>query len=100
MCELDGESFNFELEISAKFIAIDEKVINAFVQNSATTRCPICLVTWKGFKDMSSYDFDHDLPQIAERLEFGFSSLHFTINVFEFLSKIAQNEYEKILFQH
>ena len=87
--DINGEFFDFSISIRSLFTAIDGKMFNAFINNRATTRCPICLLTYKDFKDIKYDNFNHNTQSIKNKFQYGFSQLHFKINCFNFLLKIA-----------
>ena len=64
-------------------------MFNAFISNRATTRCPICLLTWKDYKDIQFLNFDHSCKKIRNKFQYGLSQLHFKLNCFDFLLKIS-----------
>lgn len=72
-------SFNAELTL------LDGKALNNVVENNATTRCPICLITMKDFNTFEAYNAH--VPQ--ERLLHGLGLLHCEIKVFEWLLHLS-----------
>lgn len=72
-------SFNVDLTL------LDGKALNNVLDNDATTRCPICLLTMKNFNSDEAYNTD--IPE--QRLKHGLGLLHCEIKVFEWLLHLS-----------
>ena len=66
-------------------------MLNAFINNRATKRCNICLLTYKDYTKYSSSNFNHESVEIRERCKLGIQNLHFQLNSFNFLLKIGHH---------
>lgn len=54
---INNSEYHIELEIENNMTMMDQKSVNALVDNNATLRCNICLLTFKDFK-VFNYDFE------------------------------------------
>ena len=86
-----GYFFDFSVHTEAFFCGIDGKMLNAFINNRATKRCNICLLTYKDYTKYSSSNFNHESVEIRERCKLGIQNLHFQLNSFNFLLKIGHH---------
>lgn len=67
------------------FTMIDGKILNAVLDNGATTRCPVCKLTMDNFN--SEYDWNSKVP--TSHLQHGIANLHCEIKALEQLIKLS-----------
>lgn len=74
-------SVNFDLHFSM----IDGKCLNAILDNSATTRCPVCHLSMDSFN--KTVDWESNVP--TAHLKHGIGNLHCEIKALELLIKLS-----------
>lgn len=93
----NGFLFSCQINAIGEVTMIDGKVTNDLLGNKSTLRCPVCLETYKIFKDISPNDFDHS--QVKDRLSLCLNPLHSKFKIFEFLLEChrrkSKYEFEK-----
>ena len=85
----DGQTHELNFCVKYEITMIDGKESNALLNNTATLRCPVCLLTAKDFNTIMPRKFSHQAN--AESLELTLNPLHLTFKLFDFLLKIVQN---------
>lgn len=88
---VDGRVLSFNFGIKAEITMIDGKTTNALVENNATLRCSICLLTARDFMGIIPGEFEH--TNVKESLKLSMNTLHFQIKIFEFMLTIAERKF-------